>query len=90
MPPPPSEPPQDHRPQVADDLDQAIVAVRRGEAVVLLTDRASDPDVVTARDQLGGSPAPGGGRLALFVGDPSDPDDRAQAGAMADELFPLP
>lgn len=90
MPPLSSDPPQGRRPQVVDDLDQAIAAVRRGEPVVLLTDRASAPDAVTARRQLGRSPVPDGGCLALFVSDDSDPVDRELAGAMADELFPLP
>ncbi len=56
---------------------------------MLLTDRASAPDAGAARGQLVRNPVPGGGRLALFIGDPSDPVDRALAATMADEVFPL-
>jgi hypothetical protein len=77
-------PPRPDAPQarVVDDVGEALDAVGRGRAVVLVADTASAPEAVTG---LGSPGSPG--RLAVFVGDPSDPADRELAGVMADELF---
>ncbi len=67
---------------VADRLEDATELVAQGRAVVLLVDPAAAED---ARSAVARSAGPG--RVALFVGDPASPADRAGAQAMADELF---
>jgi ABC-type sugar transport system substrate-binding protein len=65
---------------VVDDLGEALRRVADGESVVLLVD--------VDAPLLGELPA-GPGRLAIFVGSPSDPRDWEAAGVMAAELFGL-
>jgi hypothetical protein len=63
---------------VVDDEEEAGRLVAQGYDVVLLVDGAAPP--------VGPVPA-GPGRLALFVGSPSDPGAWDAARAMARELF---
>ncbi|MGI8750773.1 MAG: hypothetical protein ACR2MN_00350 [Acidimicrobiales bacterium] len=77
------------RRRVVDDLGEGIDALARGEAVVLLTDPSSAPGALAAVVERGRAPVTGGGRLAVFVGEPSDPADRELATVMAEELFLL-
>jgi hypothetical protein len=63
-------------------VDGAAALASQGQAVVLLVTPAAAPDAVTA---LAGGVGPG--RVALFVGDPANPADRAGAQSMAAELF---
>lgn len=88
---PPSEPPppDDRRRRVVDDLGLAMGALRQGDAVVLLTGPEPAPDGAPELKQRGSRPEPDGGRLALFIGDPSNPVHRELAATMADELFPV-
>lgn len=62
---------------VTDDPVQALELVRQGTKVVLIVNGET---VVTPIDE-------GDGRLAIFVGDPSDPATQAAAREMDEELF---
>jgi len=64
---------------VLDDPEEAAVAVAAGHDVVLLC-----PDPATLGRPLADA---GVGRLAVLVGSPDDPADRAAAVAMDAELF---
>jgi hypothetical protein len=63
---------------VVDDWDEAVRLLVEGHSVVLLLDVDARP--------CGPVPA-GPGRLAVFVGSPSDPAAWEAARAMAAELF---
>ena len=66
---------------VVDDKEEAARLVAEGHDVVLLVDVDAPP--------VGPAPA-GPGRLAVFVGSPSDPAAWDAARAMAKELFGSP
>jgi hypothetical protein len=70
------------RAEVVVGLDDAVARAGQGHAVVLLV-----PPGSSAEARAGVTELPGPGRVALFVGDPGSPQDRAAAQAMADELF---
>lgn len=82
--PPMTRPAEDPLPPavVADRLEDATVLVAQGRAVVLVVLPGAAPDAQAALADLAGP-----GRVALFVGDPASPADRAVAEAMAHELF---
>ncbi|MCU4187502.1 hypothetical protein K6U06_24305 [Acidiferrimicrobium sp. IK] len=75
---------------VCCDQDEAAAAVAAGADVVLLT---SEPVPAAVAGRAGGAAAgraggaARGGRLAVFIGDPASPADRAAAAEMATELF---
>lgn len=62
---------------VSDDPAEALELVRRGRNVVLIV---NEETVATPVEE-------GKGRLAIFVGDPSDPATHATAHEMDEELF---
>jgi hypothetical protein len=61
---------------VVDDPDEAMRLSRQDRGVVLILPEDAP---ALAED--------GAGRLAVFVGSPSDPSDRSLAAAMSVELF---
>ena len=69
-------------PPVTDRIEDAAALVAEGRAVVLLVPTEASPDALAA---LAGGAEPG--RVALFIGDPTNAVDRAGAEAMAAELF---
>jgi hypothetical protein len=73
---------------VCTDVDEALAALRTGLAVVLLGDDGQDAAALgQAAYRLRQLP---GSRVAVVVGDPSDPAVRATAAALANELFGRP
>jgi hypothetical protein len=73
---------------VCTDVDEALAALRTGMAVVLLG--AEGPDAAALGRVAGRLRQVPGSRVAVFVGDPSDPAVRAIAADLANEQFGRP
>ena len=71
---------------ITDDPTVAFEEVGRGVSVVLIIGESASwpPEIPFSSTGLVGE---GGGRLAVMVGDPSDPSTRSAAQEMHDELF---
>lgn len=75
---------------VTDDPVVALRELERGENVVLIVGQQSEPDGEPRARQLASPIGSGGlrtGRLAVMIGDRSDPATLLAAQEMDDELF---
>jgi len=75
---------------VSRELTSALAVLRQGGRTVLVASPAQAAVALAATPGDSPGPADGGGRLAVFVGDPARVADRDLARVMAEELFAKP